>query len=481
MAEDNTEIILIPTKITSSQIENSITALDKPYIDLLNYLGLPTDNIFSPVHERRKAICALYSILEMLPIEKKSKAIYLSKFVASIIQGLFDGALAFLWDETIKALNRLIIGYDLQYFYDVAGTVSSKYKGLDLEDELEAISAHDLLEISQRIGLINDINSKRLETVNYFRNHASSAHSNDNELSGTEMIVFLEYCLKYVINAKPDYSVVILKQLRDNIRKNVIHDDDFTIIGNDFSKQPQVRKDDFLMSVFGIYCDPKQEQYVRVNIEKLIPNIWNNATDEAKYRIGSKFGLYRKNADTFRREATERILELVDGLRYKDEDSLAAELIEKLQNLRTIHFEYNNFYNEYPHAKSISVSIPTSGIPKSVRSLFVKIICICYCGNSKGYKNGIDEKALPYYEKFIEGFKIEEIKEYIKLFSDNEFVFDLDTPKADPRMRELANSLRDKTTDVHINKALYIISSFPKSKLPKISLDSSYQEAIKYI
>ncbi|MEH2370830.1 hypothetical protein [Nostoc sp.] len=481
MAEDNTEIILIPIKITSSQIENSITALDKPYIDFLNYLGLPTENIFSSIDERRKAIFALYSALETLPIEEKSKATYLSKFVVSIIKGLFDGALAFLWDETIKALNRLIIGYDLQYFYDVAGTISSKYKGLHLEEELEAISAHDLLEISQRIGLINNINSKRLETVNFFRNHASSAHPNDNELSGTEMIVFLEYCLKYVINAKPDYSVVSLKKLRDNIRKNVINDDDFSIIGNDFSKQPQVRKDDFLMSIFGIYCDNKQEQYVRVNIEKLIPHVWNNATDEAKYRIGSKFGLYRKNADTFRREATERILELVDGLRYKDEDSLAAELIEKLQNLRTVHFEYNNFYNEYPHAKSISVSIPTTGIPKSVRNLFVKIICICYCGNGKGYKDGIDDRALPYYEQFIEGFKIEEIKEYIKLFSDNEFVFDLDTPKADLRMKKLAKSLRDKTTDVLINKALYIISNFPKSKLPKISLDSSYQEAIKYI
>ncbi|MHC5832444.1 MAG: hypothetical protein ACYT04_94800, partial [Nostoc sp.] len=97
------------------------------------------------------------------PIEQKS---YLSKFVASIINGLFDGALAFLWDETIRALNRLIIGYDLQYFYDVAGSISSKYKGLLSEEELEAISAHDLLEISQRIGLINNINFKRLETVN---------------------------------------------------------------------------------------------------------------------------------------------------------------------------------------------------------------------------------------------------------------------------------------------------------------------------
>ncbi|MHC5855188.1 hypothetical protein [Nostoc sp.] len=482
MTEDNKEIILIPVGIKSSQIENSIAALNQPYIDFLNHVGLPTENIFSPIEERRKAIYAIESTLEILTLQEKKKSEYLSKFVISIIQGLFDGALAFLWDETIKALHRLVIGYDLQYFYEVAGTISSKYKDLHSEEELEAISAHDLLEISKRMGLINDINFKRLETVNYFRNHASSAHPNNNDLTGSEMIVFLEHCLKYAITAKPDYSVVSIKQLRDNIRKNVIRDEDFIVIGNDFSKQPQVRKDDFLLSIFGIYCDSKQEQYVRVNIEKLIPYLWDNATDDTKYRIGSKFGLYRKNGDNFKRDSTQRILELVDGLRYKDEDSLAAELIEKLQNLRTVHFEFNNFYNEYPHAKSIAKSIPTNGIiPPSVRKIFVKNICICYCGNGKGYKEGIDEKALPYYESFIALFKIEEIKEYIKLFNDSEFLYDLDTPKADKRMRQLANSLRDKTTNVHINKGLYIISTFPKLVLHKIHLDSTYQEAIKYI
>ncbi len=481
MPEENFEIVLIPSGNTPSQIETSIGAFSQPLANLLQHIGLPTENILSPIQERRKVIYALESTLEILPLEDRIKAEYLSKFTVAITVGLFDGALTFLWDETIKALGRLIVSFDLQYFYNVAESISPKYKNLHSAEDLEAISAHDLLEISRRIGLINDVNFERLRQVNYLRNHASSAHPNENDISGIEMLSLLETCLKYAITAKPNHSVIRIKQLLENIRKNRIPHEDFAVIGEDISNQPQERIDDLLLSIFGIYCDPKQEQHVKTNIEKLIPYVWQCAIEETKYQIGSKFGWYRKNGDTDRRNATQKILELVDGLRYKDEDSLAAELIEKLQNLKTVHFEWNNFYNEYPHAKSLEESIPKTGVPRSVRKLFVKVVCICYCGNGKGYKRGIDENALPFYKSFIESFTVDEIKEFLKLFSDNEFVYDLNTSKADERMRELTKYLKEKTTNVHINKALDIILSFPKQVLPKIAGDSSYKTAMKYV
>lgn len=247
MSEENLEIVLIPSVCTPTQLETSIRAFNQPLADLLEHIGLPTENILSPINERRKVIYALESTLEIIPLEDRIKATYLSKFTVSIAVGLFDGALNFLWDETIKALGRLIIGFDIQY-------------------------------------------------------------------------------LKYVITATPNLSVIQIKQLLDNIRRNIIPDEDFPVIGNDISNQPQERIDDFLLSIFGLYCDPRQEQQVKVNIEKLIPYVWNCALEDAKYQIGSKFGLYRKNGDIPRINATQKVLELVSGLTYKDEDSLAAEL-----------------------------------------------------------------------------------------------------------------------------------------------------------
>ena len=295
MSQESLAIVLIPSSsTTTSQIETSIGVFNQPLADLLQHIGLPTENILSPIKERRKVIYALESTLETLPMEDKAKADYLSKFTVAIAVGLFDGALTFLWDETIRALGRLIVSFDLQYFYKIAESISPKYKNLHSPEDLEAISAHDLLEISRRIGFVKDINFERLRQVNYLRNHASSAHPNENDISGIEMLALLENCLKYAITAQPDHSVIRIKLLLENIRRNQIPNEDFVVIGSDLANQPQERIDDFLLSIFGIYCDPRQEQHVKINIEKLVPHVWQCALEETKDQIGAKFGWYRK-------------------------------------------------------------------------------------------------------------------------------------------------------------------------------------------
>ncbi|WP_375495267.1 hypothetical protein [uncultured Nostoc sp.] len=106
MSEESAEIVLIPSESTPSKIETSIAAFSEPLANFLKHLGLPTDNILSPIQERRKVIYNLESTLEVLPLEERAKSEYLSKFAASITMGLFDGALTFLWDETINNLKK---------------------------------------------------------------------------------------------------------------------------------------------------------------------------------------------------------------------------------------------------------------------------------------------------------------------------------------------------------------------------------------
>ncbi|MBP6755264.1 MAG: hypothetical protein KA210_03885 [Bacteroidia bacterium] len=484
MEENNFEegkIILIPTQTTPQQIETSIAAFNEPLANLLTHIGLPIENLLSPIEERRKVIFALESTIEILPLEERSKSVYLSKFTVAISVGLFDGALNFLWDETVKALRRLAVNFDLQYFLSVAKTINTKYKNLASADDLVAIGDHDLLDICRRIGLVNDINHKRLEHVNYLRNHASAAHPNENYISGIEMLSLLESCLRHAIVAKPDHSVIQIQQLFDNLRTKEIPKEDFDVIAVDLRKQPQERIDDFILSIVGIYIDPKTEAFVKKNIDRLARRIWDALTEDTKLRIGSKYGLYRKNGDVERKDGIQNFLETVNGLQYKDEDSLAAELLEKLQNLKSVHFEWNNFYNEFAHAKSIDTSIPTTGVPDTVRKLFVKVISICYIGNGLGSRNGVDENALPLYKKYIENFGITEIKDFLHFFKDQEFVSDFRFTKPDNRLRILARFFKTKTKDVYINRVLDAIIDFPQKSLQNLASDTKYKEAIKFI
>jgi hypothetical protein len=475
------DITIIPLSgVTSKDIESNIATLNAPIANFLSHYGLPTENILSPLDERRKVITSLGDIIEVIPINKRMKSEYLSKFTISVSMGMFDGALTFLWDEIVKELRLMIVEFDLDYFYKVAFEFSPRYKGLKIADELEAISEHDLLEICRRIGLLNEINHKRLETVNYFRNHASAAHPNEHELSGHELISMLENCIKYAIHYEFDGSVIQIKRLFNNIRSIRIKHDDMALIVSDLIKLKAERLDDFVLSIFGLYCDDKQTIDTKNNIENLVKQLWSATTEDLKYKIGLKFGYYRKHGESGKKQSVQKFLDIVEGNIYKDEDSLSEELRQKLGDLKSIHFMWNNFYNEYPHARNLEISLPNGNIPKSVLKEFVKVVTICYVGNGKGYKEGIDETAVQYYEKFIDDkFNNIEITHFINLFNDSEFVTDFDKSKVKNRMNVLIKKLKEKTTYILIKRVLEILEK--ANNIQKVADTTEYKEAIQVL
>ena len=111
----------------------------------------------------------------------------------------------------------------------------------------------------------------------------------------------------------------------------------------------------------------------------------------------------------------------------------------------------------------------------------MKVIVICYVGNGKGYRQGIDESAAVYYNQFIEGFTVSEIKEFLSLFKDAEFVTDFDYPKPDGRLRNITKFFKSKTKDIYINRVLDLILDYPARKLQSLADDKRYKEAMQYV
>jgi hypothetical protein len=139
---ESSEITVQPTK----DLQRSIDGFNQPLARYLQSLDLPTENVLYPIDERKRIVDNLKDALSELPYEERKKSHYLTKFTVAIAVGLFDGAINYLWNETISALRRLIIKFDLQYFYSVASKVNSRYDNLSTEDDLEEVGDHDLLE-----------------------------------------------------------------------------------------------------------------------------------------------------------------------------------------------------------------------------------------------------------------------------------------------------------------------------------------------
>ncbi len=476
---------ILPTPIEYAKppanFTTSIQTFNEPLATFLTEVGLPTDGILASIAERQKVIGGLTAALESLPGDKRIHAAYLSKFTVAISVGLFDGALNYLWNETIAALRRLVEEVDLSYFYSIAHQLNGQYSRLNSKEDLDGISEHDLLETCRRMGLLTDVNYKRLEHINYMRNHASAAHPNAETLNGFELLSWLSNCLEHAITAAPEKSVITIKRLLNNIRTVVIPDSDYDVIGNEISLLAPPQIDNLLWTLFGMFTDPRLSSTAKANILGIVKHAWAAGSENRRYEIGARFGVFRKNGEVERKLLAEDFLKNVDGLPYRDDDSLAAELLMRLQVLKSAHYGPSNFYNEWPHAKDLEKSLPvTRVVPRAARPTWVKVLTICFIGNGHGYRDGTDEVAVTFYETYINNFSEPEIVEFIRLFADVEFNSVLDRPKPIQRARKMANKLKGLTDNIHLRRVLDEIISFPAT-LDKIQQSTKFQKLVSYI
>lgn len=471
MNKESNDMTLVST-IDDKKVVNTLEQICKPLEQFVLANNLPTENVLAPNEEKVRLFNNFAYSIEALPTELREKSDYLTKFIVASAVGLFDGALNYLWDEIIRTLRNKAVLYDLTYFYSIAEQINPQYKKLKEANDLEAISDYDLLQTLKRINILDDYAFNTLVNMNYMRNHASAAHPNNNEITGIKLASLLEEGIKYAITLEPDASSIEIKQLYDNVRTNEIPDEDFDDICDELLKLPIDRLDDFVVSLFGLYCDLKSAEYIRKNILEISKRIWCNISEGSKYKIGAKYGYYRKNGYVEQKEIVNHYLETVDGIKYKDNDSIVADLIDKLNQLKSVHFRMNNFYNEYAYARDVDASLPKNSIPAAIRNDFVKTICICYAGNGNGFRNGVDEDAAIIYKKMIDNFTNNEIKNFILLFRDAEFTIDFGKTMVQRRVKEICEILKTKTSNNDLLEGLQLIIN--SSNVQKICLSSDY-------
>ena len=129
------------------------------------------------------------------------------------------------------------------------------------------------------------------------------------------------------------------------MRTSVIPESDFKYIGESIAELPKVMIEDFLSTIFGMYTDSNINTNVSSNIEGIARYVWNLSSEPKKHSIGEKFGYFRKNGDVTRKGKANDFLLVVDGLSYKDEDSIAQEILNN--HLHT--YNYKNLDKKLPN------------------------------------------------------------------------------------------------------------------------------------
>jgi len=390
----------LTTPAPAETYDVQIQKFESGLVGFLEQQGLPSTGIFVEVDERLTVFQNLSRVVRLVPGDDLGESIYISKFIASAATGLFDAALNYLWDETILQIRRRVKQYDIEYFYDnaVTGDRRNRLKG---EDDLPKLDDYDLISGAKEIGLISDLGFKHLQYINHLRNWASAAHPNQNEISGLQLITWMETCVKEVIALPISTTTIKIKSLLVGVKRDAVSDDDAREIGTLFADLAQDQVNNLAAGFFGIYTKPDTDSQTRQNINKLLPLLWPRVDEDTRYTFGSKYSHFIANAQPEEKKLAREFLQVVVAESYISNDIRASEIDAVLTSLSTAHRAFNNFYNEPGFASQLKRLVgETPKLPKSVSRRYVLTLVEVYLSNG----HGIAGYASPTYEELIAKF-----------------------------------------------------------------------------
>lgn len=384
----------------TKEITGVIQETNTMQFSVLTALGLPTDAVLSTIDERKVAIGNLPHIIEKLDEQSLVDAYYLSKFFVAVTTGLFDAALNYLWDETIKQLRIRIINGDIRYFYDVVLS-DNRRKIFSGPDDLSKLDDFDLIKGALEIDLISMIGYRHLDYIRYMRNWASAAHPNQTELTGLNLVSWLEICIKEVISIPPSSIQVRINQLLSNIKTETIDTEQAETIAMFFTELNSDKANALAKGLFGIYIDPNTTQQTRTNINLLAPDLWQVVSEEIKSDFGIRYATFITNGDNQAKGEAKRFLEMVDGMSYLPDPVKVPQIKTAIENLVNSHNGLNNFYNEPSFAQQLKSIVGTHGnVPPQLDYSYVKALVFVFISNG----NGVAWNANPMYVELIKGF-----------------------------------------------------------------------------
>ncbi|MFC1612954.1 hypothetical protein ACFL23_01345 [Patescibacteria group bacterium] len=454
-----------------------LQVFEERVLSTIECYGLPIDNILVPLEERFVVFNNANTVLSKIDDTKKNKSVYFSKFLAATAVGLFDAALNYLWDETISEIRKRAIQYDVSYFYDNATNNEDKKKKLKSVYDIDKLDDNELISGALNIGLISELGFKHLDLIRYMRNWASAAHPNQNQITGLQLISWLETCIKEVISLPLSDSAIEIKKLLANIKTNEITELDSKKITRSFINLTQQQANNLVSGFWGIYIEQNTPPKILQNINYLAPAIWARVDEETRLSFGIKYKKFITNSDKESEKKAKIFLSVVRGLSYLPEDMKIVDIDFAIQNLLDVHRSRDNFYNEPIFSKQLFNIIGNrGGIPAQIRKKVVLGVVEVYLTNG----NGVAHIAESNYIKMINNFNQEEALTALLSFLNDKIASKLQFDLCEKKYKELLGLIKGKLLVPAIKELFDEIEKFT-GKYDQISYNTEIKQGIKNV
>lgn len=390
--------------ITVKRSNELIDPQAQKIISFLEGMGLPSDNIIADLDQRKIIGDNLDSLIRNLPIDTKTDARYISKFVLGAGFGLFDYSLNAIWNEVVLNLRRKVVMYGLEIFYDAAVGGSKAREHYKTEEDLGAIKDSVLLDTCRKLELISDTTYKKLKHILDMRNDVGISHPTNYTINAFELMGWLQTCVTEVLNDNPTEAALQIQSFISNLKTQTAPIDNAAIQGivQKLSELPTHMCGSLVRTLFGIYVSDQTDPSIRKNISLLAKPIWDKCSDDARYKLGVVLEGYNINLYQTKYQLGEQFFSVVGGNPYRSQSERTIIVDELITELRDKHNGWDNFHHEAPVAAQIYSYNPDQGsVLENLAHRLFKTILMCRIGNGVNYNSGVSPGGRRYYDAIL--------------------------------------------------------------------------------
>lgn len=471
----NLAVIQVDTSVTN--YKEDLQTFEKGLLAFIGQHGLPTDNVLVPVGERLKVFGNLGEVLVLLDYQHKQNSIYISKLIAAAGSGLFDAALNYLWDETIFELRKRVVKYDLEYFFDLAVTNPDKRKKLQSEEDLSLLDDNELIRGAAEMGLVSDLGYRHLDYIRYMRNWASAAHPNQNQITGLQLISWVETCIKEVIALPETNTGTQIRALLANIKAHALDAAGSKQVSGFFVDLTQDQCNNLMAGFFGIYTNDSSLQLARDNVTLLAPLLWPFVDEGTRKAFGVKYGQFTANNDATRAKWAREFLDGVGGASYIPDSIRAAEIETALEELLAAHRGFNNFHIEPSFARRLESLVGEKGVvPDLISERYVEGLVEVFLTNG----HGVALNAEPAYKRLLSNLNATQALLAVLSFRKARIASKLQFTLARQKYKELVALAKAKITSPQGADIIALIEGY-KAPLEHMRTETKLMEKVKAI
>lgn len=302
-----------------------------------------------------------------------------------------------IWERAIVILRNRVLELGVEFVGEMVGLDNLSY--------VKELPAFEVINLAAELGFINDTGKMRLSQANELVQHYKSTNV-EEEMPQNEGDTVIRACIQYILGYDSAKINIEYGDFRNSLKYELFEKNSSKL--EMLESSPYFYKKTTIRTTINLLANTEGAEYETVssNFAAIVECVWDSLSSDDRYFIGMTYSKYANKGDSHRILTFKTALERVHGFDYVPENLRSLSFIQAAKNIKKVHYEMNNYYNEPEAVNSLERlgnQIPKPAIKESVGACLMVLLGNAY-GRSYGgidpaYRvlDKLDKSAWTYY------------------------------------------------------------------------------------